>query len=142
MGKMPRNKARTRQRTVSHGAQQHAAGPRDRALTGAQAGCYFTGTHALEANGLILNHHIQQQVLLGTKIAHGCAHQVARLSAFKAIRNRSGKPSSSSAGTALCKSRSSKRTCWTWLSRRRPISVGVGGVARTSTGWPIRPQAI
>ncbi len=40
------------------------------------------------------------------------------------MRKRSGKPSSSSAGTGLAESRSSRRTCCTSLSERRPISVG------------------
>ncbi len=79
--------------------------------------------------------------MLGAKIATAPAHQVARLSALRAMRKRSGRPSSSSAGTRLCRSRSSRRTCCTWLSRRRPISVGAGGVTRTSTGWPTRASS-
>ena len=69
--KMPGDKRRAGQRPVTHGAQQHAAGPGDRPFTGTQAGSHFTGAHALEANGLILNHQVQQQVLLGAKIPHG-----------------------------------------------------------------------
>ena len=70
LGKMPGNERRAGQCAVAHGAQQYATGPGHRTLTGAQAGGHFTGPHPFEAHGLIFNHQVQQQVLVGTKVPH------------------------------------------------------------------------
>ena len=138
---MPGNKGRAGQCTITHGPQQHAARAGHRALAGADTSRHLTGAHALEADVLILDYQIQQ---------HGCSAQNAptapRPPGGQAVGVQ-GDPQAFRQALFIqrrhqaCKSRSSRRTCCTWLSSRRPISVGVGGVARTSTGWPTRASS-
>ena len=67
---MPRNKRRAGQRPITHGPQQYAARASHRALAGAETGRDFAGAHALEADGLVFDHQVHQQVVLGAKVAH------------------------------------------------------------------------
>ncbi|MNP21785.1 hypothetical protein D3C76_1144180 [compost metagenome] len=71
LGKVPRNEGRAGQCTVTHRPEQYAARTGYRALTGTQARRDFTCAHALEADGLVLDHQIHQQVVLRAKFPHG-----------------------------------------------------------------------
>ncbi|MNS77314.1 hypothetical protein D3C72_1108940 [compost metagenome] len=67
---MPFDKRRAGQRAITHRPQQHAARARNRTLTGAKARGHFTGAHAFEADGLVFDNQIEQQMLFGAKISH------------------------------------------------------------------------
>ncbi|MNZ72548.1 hypothetical protein D3C78_909290 [compost metagenome] len=68
---VPGDERRTGQGAIAHRPQQYAAGPGHRPLTGAHARGHFSGTHAFEADRLILHHQVEQQMLLGAKFPHG-----------------------------------------------------------------------
>jgi hypothetical protein len=79
-------------------------------------------------------------MLFGAKIPTACAHQVARLSAFRAMRRRSGRPSSSSAGTSVCNPL--KQAHLLHMVEQTPANFGRRRRrARTSTGWPTRASS-
>ena len=71
IGKVPGDEGRAGQGAITHGAEQYAACAGHRALTGAETRSHFTGTHAFEADGLVFDDQVEQQMLLGAEIADG-----------------------------------------------------------------------
>ena len=64
------SKRRAGQRAITHRPEQHTACAGHRPFTGAEARGHFTGTHAFEADGLVFDNQIEQQMLFGTEIAN------------------------------------------------------------------------